>query len=102
MSAKQPLITRKKPQRSCVACRQTAEKRTLLRFVRDAQGGVAVDASGRAAGRGAYVCADAACFAKACKNRALERALRVTIHAGDQQRLAAEFAEAMTYKMVEE
>ncbi|HVH63015.1 MAG TPA: YlxR family protein, partial [Candidatus Dormibacteraeota bacterium] len=44
-----------KPVRTCVACRQEAGKGQLVRFVRSPQGAVALDASGRAPGRGAYL-----------------------------------------------
>jgi len=82
---------RKKPIRTCVACRNADDKRALVRFVRLADGTVQLDASGKQAGRGAYVCADAECFAKARKTRALERALRCPIAAADYDRLSAVF-----------
>lgn len=65
------------PQRTCVACRRSDAKRTLLRLVRDADGQVAIDPTGKRAGRGAYLCQDAACWEQALKRHALERALRV-------------------------
>ena len=46
----------------------------MVRFVRTAGGAVAVDAAGTAPGRGAYVCPDPDCFAKA--RRRLAGALR--------------------------
>lgn len=54
-------------------------KRALIRIVRRAEGGGAVDALGRAMGRGAYVHADPACIESARKKRSLDRALRTTI-----------------------
>jgi predicted RNA-binding protein YlxR (DUF448 family) len=54
------------------------------------------------AGRGAYICADVACFDKARRTRALERALRTTMNDGDYGRLAVEFSNAMMPEMVEE
>ncbi|MDR1713753.1 MAG: YlxR family protein [Coriobacteriales bacterium] len=83
---------KKTPQRSCVACRQTADKRALLRFVRGADGQVHLDPTGRAAGRGAYLCADAACMAKASKSHLLDRALRVRLTEQDYQKLGSEHA----------
>jgi predicted RNA-binding protein YlxR (DUF448 family) len=55
------------------------DKRALIRIVRRAEGGGAVDVSGRAMGRGAYVHADTACIESARKKRSLERALRTAI-----------------------
>jgi uncharacterized protein len=40
---------------------------------------VVLDASGRAAGRGAYLCADGSCWALALKKSSLERALEVPL-----------------------
>ncbi|MDR2197043.1 MAG: YlxR family protein [Coriobacteriales bacterium] len=89
-------------QRSCIACRRTAEKTALVRFVRDAQGIVGIDATRRRAGRGAYVCAKGACFEKARKGRMFERALRVAIGTEDYKRLETEFLDFLTLKMPEE
>jgi len=65
------------PVRTCVACRRTDAKRGLFRLVRDADGRVAVDPTGKRAGRGAYLCHDPACWEQALKRRGLERALRI-------------------------
>jgi uncharacterized protein len=53
------------PQRTCIGCRQKRAKVTLLRLVRGTDGRVHVDDSGRAEGRGAYVCLDPDCLGKA-------------------------------------
>lgn len=68
---------RHQPIRTCVACRQTDEKRDLLRVVRLATGGVAYDPRGKMSGRGAYVCARVSCIAQARKRRGLERSLKI-------------------------
>lgn len=50
----------------------------LLRVVRAPEkdgGGVAVDPTGRANGRGAYICASADCIDKAIKQKRFERSL---------------------------
>ena len=65
------------PQRTCIACRQTDAKRGLMRIVRDADGRVSYDPTGKRAGRGAYLCHDPACWEQALKRGALARALRV-------------------------
>jgi len=70
---------RREPIRTCVACRQEAGKRSLVRVVRDAGGAAAVDATGRAPGRGAYVHRDPQCLENARKRRALDRALKATV-----------------------
>jgi uncharacterized protein len=73
---------RHEPVRTCVACRLEAGKRELVRLVRLTDGTTAVDRSGHAAGRGAYLHADAACIEIARKRKALERSLKATVGPG--------------------
>jgi predicted RNA-binding protein YlxR (DUF448 family) len=49
-------------------------KKELIRVVRSPEGAVSLDFRGKSPGRGAYVCPDAACLAKARKSKAIERA----------------------------
>lgn len=78
------------PQRMCVACRQSEAKRGLVRLVRDANGRVLVDSSGRLHGRGAYLCQTPQCWDVALRRRALERALRLEgLHPDDREILRA-------------
>lgn len=56
-------------------------KRDLIRVVRSPEGEISLDFKGKKPGRGAYVCPDAACLAKARKSRALERAFSAQIPA---------------------
>ena len=69
--------TRTVRQRSCIACGKLAGKAELMRIVRDPSGAVSFDKTGRAPGRGAYVCSEE-CFAAACKKKKLDRALKAT------------------------
>lgn len=64
---------RKVPLRRCIGCREMKEKKALIRVVRNQEGQIAVDPTGRMNGRGAYICRDPECFAKARKSRALNR-----------------------------
>jgi predicted RNA-binding protein YlxR (DUF448 family) len=75
------------PQRTCIACRAIAGKRGLIRLVRTRDGHVAVDPTGKQAGRGAYLHPDPACWARALENRQVERALRTKLNAADRQAL---------------
>jgi predicted RNA-binding protein YlxR (DUF448 family) len=70
---------RHRPVRTCVACRQEAGKVELVRFVRSPEGIVALDRTGRAEGRGAYLHAAPDCLEHARKRRALERALGAAV-----------------------
>ncbi len=66
---------KKTPMRMCVACRQMTPKKELIRIVRTPEDGVRPDPTGKASGRGAYLCKKAECLERAKKTRALERAL---------------------------
>lgn len=59
----------------CIACRQGKPKRELIRIVRNKEGEVSVDTTGKAHGRGAYLCPEVACLERAYKIKALNRAL---------------------------
>ena len=78
------------PPRQCVGCREKKPKPELIRVVRAPDGAISLDARGKAAGRGAYLCPKAVCLKKAQKNRALERAFDVPIPAEIYEQLAAE------------
>lgn len=71
--------TRKVPMRMCVGCREMMPKRDMTRVVKPEGASAHIDFSGKAQGRGAYVCASVECFRKARKTRALERALDCAI-----------------------
>ena len=71
----QSLPPRHFPTRTCVACRTERQKREFVRIVRGPDGMVSMDTTGRANGRGAYLCADGSCWATALKKKQIERAL---------------------------
>ena len=65
----------KGPVRTCIACREEADKAELIRFVRVPDGSIAADPTGRRPGRGAYLHTAPECFELARRRRAVERAL---------------------------
>ena len=67
-------MQKKIPMRMCVGCREMKSKRELVRIVCAKEGAIAVDVTGKAPGRGAYVCPSRNCLERAVKSRALERA----------------------------
>ena len=81
------------PMRQCVGCREMKPKKELIRVVRSPEGQVSLDFRGKLPGRGAYVCPDPACLAKARKTKALERAFSAP--------LPAEVFEALEEQMKE-
>ena len=82
------------PIRQCIGCREQKPKPELIRVVRSPQGEVSLDLRGKASGRGAYLCRDAACLKKAVKSRALERALAVAVPQEVYERLLSEMEAA--------
>ncbi|MBQ3270488.1 MAG: YlxR family protein [Clostridia bacterium] len=74
-----PVKPRKIPMRMCVGCREMKPKVQLLRVVKPSDGDAHIDRTGKAPGRGAYICPEVECFKKARKTRALERALEATL-----------------------
>lgn len=71
--------TKKVPLRMCKGCGEMFDKRTLVRVVRSPEGEVSLDLTGKKSGRGAYVCKNPDCLAKARKKKAFERELSVQI-----------------------
>lgn len=73
------VIQKKIPQRLCVGCQEMKTKKELLRVVRTPDDEVILDLTGKKSGRGAYVCCNEQCLAKAFKEKRLERALKRAI-----------------------
>ena len=69
------MAEKKTPMRMCVACREMKPKKELIRIVRTPENEIKADLTGKASGRGAYICRSVQCLEKAKKIRALERAL---------------------------
>lgn len=94
MTMGNPSEATKKRQRTCISCGTQDQKKALHRIVRDAQGQVSFDATGRAAGRGAYVCSQE-CFESACKTGRLGRSLRCSLSVDDYETIASALASAL-------
>lgn len=81
------------PQRTCIACRQVKSKRELVRVVRAPDGQIYVDETGKAHGRGAYLCRDLVCWEKGVgqvshtTNSPLAHSLKVTLSEEDRAAL---------------
>lgn len=64
---------KKIPMRMCIGCGQMIEKRQLVRVVKSPEGEISLDFTGKKPGRGAYICRNTQCLAKAQKSRRLEK-----------------------------
>ena len=71
--------TKRIPLRMCIACREMKPKQEMMRVVKNADGEIFADPTGKAAGRGAYICKSAECAKKLKKNRLLNRAFGTAI-----------------------
>ena len=65
--------------RQCLGCREMKPKRELIRVVKSPENEISLDFKGKKPGRGAYLCPDRSCLARARKARALERAFSTQI-----------------------
>lgn len=87
----------KKPTlRQCIGCGQPKEKKNMIRIIRNPEGGIELDASGKKNGRGAYVCRSQECLTKAVKSKGLERSFRLQIPEEIYQQLSKELSELET------
>lgn len=68
-----------KHERTCAGCGSQSPKRAMMRVVRTPDGEVRYDPTGRANGRGAYLCRNVDCVRAAKKKRALARALKTDV-----------------------
>jgi predicted RNA-binding protein YlxR (DUF448 family) len=64
--------------RMCIACRESRPKKELVRVVAS-EGGLFADETGKAHGRGAYLCPNVDCLDKAKKTKAFDRALETAM-----------------------
>lgn len=65
--------TKKIPLRKCLGCGEMKPKKELVRVVKNQDGDISLDLTGKKPGRGAYICRDLACLQAARKARRIER-----------------------------
>ena len=81
---------KKIPQRKCIACQERDSKKGLMRIVKNKEGEIFLDPTGKANGRGAYVCKSSECLKKAIKSKALNRAFKMEVPNEVYEHLLAE------------
>lgn len=67
------------PLRMCCVCRESKDKKELIRIVKNKDGEIFIDPTGKANGRGAYICRDGKCASEAEKKKALERSFKTAV-----------------------
>lgn len=70
---------KKVPQRKCIACQERDSKKGLIRIVKNKDGEIFLDPTGKANGRGAYICKSSECLKKAIKTKALNKAFKIDV-----------------------
>ena len=81
------------PLRKCTGCGEMKPKKELVRVVRSPEGEVSLDLTGKAAGRGAYICHDVRCLKKARKSRRIDRSLSCTVPEEVYDRMESELSD---------
>ncbi len=66
--------------RMCIACRTMQDKRNLIRIVKDKEGNIFIDQTGKKNGRGAYICKNEECLKKLIKQKSLNKAFKCDIN----------------------
>ena len=78
------------PMRTCIACREMKPKKEMLRIVKTANGEIFADPTGKAAGRGAYICTAEECQKKLANKKLLHKAFAAdvseTVYRGVEER----------------
>lgn len=67
------------PKRTCVGCNEVKLKKELIRIVKNKDGNISIDKTGKANGRGAYICDNIECLEKLIKTKRLERTFETAI-----------------------
>ncbi len=70
---------KKLPQRTCMGCNEKKDKKDLIRIVKNKNGEISIDKTGKQEGRGAYICDKAECLDKVIKSKRLEKVLETKI-----------------------
>ncbi len=86
-------MNKKVPMRQCIGCGCMKSKKEMMRVLKDAEGNISLDVTGKKNGRGAYLCISEECLTKAKKNRGLERSFKMSIQEEVYESLEKEFRE---------
>ena len=73
--------TKQTQMRRCVSCRESKHKSELLRVVRTPEGDFILDFTGKANGRGAYICKNENCAAENLKRRKMDKSFKTALPA---------------------
>ena len=69
----------KLPERTCMGCNGKKPKKDLIRIVKNKEGEINIDRTGKMQGRGAYICDNIECLEKLIKTKRLEKIFETKI-----------------------
>ena len=75
------------PVRTCCGCGRKGGKREMVRIVRSSEGSISVDTTGKAAGRGAYLCEAVSCGEVGVNQNRLAHRLNTTMDPNQRTKL---------------
>lgn len=84
---------RKYPERTCVVCRNKFDKRDLNRIVRNKDGDIFFDPTGKANGRGSYICTNPDCIDNFFTQKSLGRIFKTNFSPSDIENLKSSILE---------
>ena len=85
------MVVKKVPMRTCIACRSEKPKKDLIRIVKTKENVFSLDRTGKASGRGAYVCDAKSCMEKVINKKLLSHAFSMEVDATVYESIRSEF-----------
>lgn len=70
---------KKMPQRTCIGCNVKKDKNEFIRIVKNKNGEINIDKTGKMPGRGAYLCDNIECLEKAIKTKRIDKVFETQI-----------------------
>ncbi len=83
-------MEKKIPMRTCIVCRNCKPKKELIRIVKNGDQ-ILLDKTGKANGRGAYICNDENCIQRLKKQKNLNRVFSCQVEDAVYDRITEEF-----------
>ena len=80
---------KKIPMRRCIGCMESKPKNQLVRIA-GYEGAISIDPTGKAKGRGVYLCRNQDCFRMAQKKKAIGRGLKMEVSSQQVEKLFRE------------
>ena len=86
------MINKKVPMRMCIACKESKEKKELIRIVKIDED-FTLDFTGKLNGRGAYICNNDDCVQKCIKGKILSKAFKQNISNETYEKIKEQYFE---------